>query len=157
VVPDLGSNGDAEGLRLSELVVVPPGGFACGTAETVPAVNQQQPPWELLQFLDERLGPGADPRRERGQIGHGPTPLVFHRAVAFDRSGRPQPAGGIHGRLLVNGRTRASAPVPAAGELADRVGAAAQLLGVMGEWLEAGDRIITGSVVQAARSRRLTL
>jgi hypothetical protein len=156
VVPDLGSNGDAEGLRLSELVVVPPGGFACGMAETVPAVNQQQPPWELLKFLDERLGPGADPRRERGQIGHGPTPLVFHRAVAFGPF-RPAPAGWrIRGRLLVNGRTRASAPVPAAGELADRVGAAARLLGVMGERLEAGDRIITGSVVQAARSRRLT-
>lgn len=35
-----------------------------------------------------------------------------------------------------------------ADNIADRVGAAARLLGAMGERLQAGDRIITGSVVQ---------
>jgi 2-keto-4-pentenoate hydratase len=75
---------------------------------------------------------------------------VFHRAVAFGPFQPARPADGIRGRLLVNGRTRASAPVPAADELAGRVQAAARLLGAMGERLEAGDRIITGSVVQVA-------
>jgi 2-keto-4-pentenoate hydratase len=73
---------------------------------------------------------------------------VFHRAVAFGPFQPASPVGGILGRLLVNGRTRALAP--AAGELAGRVCAAARLLGAMGERLEAGDRIITGSVVQVA-------
>jgi 2-keto-4-pentenoate hydratase len=75
---------------------------------------------------------------------------IFHRAVAFGPFQPARPAGGIRGRLLVNGRTRASAAVPPADELAGRVQAAARLLGAMGERLEAGDRIITGSVVQVA-------
>jgi 2-keto-4-pentenoate hydratase len=75
---------------------------------------------------------------------------IFHRAVAFGPFQPARPAGKIRGRLLVNGRTRASASAPPADELTGRIKAAARLLGAMGERLEAGDRIITGSVVQVA-------
>ena len=71
---------------------------------------------------------------------------VFHRAVAFSPFQPTPPAGRIQGRLIVNSRVQASAWV--ADNIADRVGAAARLLGAMGERLQAGDRIITGSVVQ---------
>jgi hypothetical protein len=56
---------------------------------------------------------------------------VFHRTVTFGPFQPAQPAGGIQGRLLVNGRTRTSALAPAAEELAGRVGAAARLLGAI--------------------------
>jgi 2-keto-4-pentenoate hydratase len=52
----------------------------------------------------------------------------------------------INGRLLVNGRERARAT--ASGDvlpLVDRVG---ELLEAVGERLSAGDRLITGSIVQ---------
>jgi 2-keto-4-pentenoate hydratase len=71
---------------------------------------------------------------------------VYHRAVAFGPFRPDLPPGPVHGRLVVNGRVLAAAP--AAADLADRVRAAARLLGAMGERLQAGDRIITGSVVQ---------
>ena len=71
---------------------------------------------------------------------------VFHRAVAFGPFRPAQPAGGIRGRLLVNGQPRASAAT--ADDLAGRLAAAARLLGAMGERLEAGAQIITGLVVQ---------
>ena len=73
---------------------------------------------------------------------------VFHRAVAFSPFQPTSPAARIQGRLIVNSRVEASAPVAA--DVIDRVGAVARLLGAMGEPLQAGDRIITGSVVQVA-------
>lgn len=71
---------------------------------------------------------------------------VFHRAVAFGPFRPVLPAEEVDGRLVVNGQVVASAA--AANDLADRVCAAARLLGAMGERLQPGDRIITGSVVQ---------
>lgn len=70
---------------------------------------------------------------------------IFHRAVAFGRSLPSLPAG-AEGKLIVNGQTRASAH--AAEDLVDRICAAARLLAVVDERLQAGDRIITGSIVQ---------
>jgi 2-keto-4-pentenoate hydratase len=70
---------------------------------------------------------------------------VFHRGVAFGPF-RPTLPEGIDGRLVVNGHVQASSA--AASDPADRVRAAARLLGAMGEQLQPGDRIITGSVVQ---------
>jgi 2-keto-4-pentenoate hydratase len=71
---------------------------------------------------------------------------VFHLAVAFGPFQPPPALEGVRAGLVVNGRLLASAPV--AGDVAGRVGAAGRLLRAMGERLEAGDRVITGSVVQ---------
>jgi 2-keto-4-pentenoate hydratase len=92
-----------------------------------------------LEIVDLR---GADGGAEAVIAGN-----VFHRAVAFGAFESAMPEG-AHGRLVVNGQVRASAPAPA--EVADRVCAAARLLGAVGERLRAGDRLITGSVVQVA-------
>jgi 2-keto-4-pentenoate hydratase len=73
---------------------------------------------------------------------------VFHRAVAFGPFRPTRPCGVIEARLVINGRVAASAV--AANDLADRVRAAARVLGAMGERLKAGDRLITGAVVQVA-------
>jgi 2-keto-4-pentenoate hydratase len=71
---------------------------------------------------------------------------VFHRAVVLAGGVEALPHAGVEGRLIVNGEVRASAPAPT--DLADRVLVVAHLLDAMGERLRAGDRIITGSVVQ---------
>ena len=71
---------------------------------------------------------------------------IWHRAFALGRLDRPPPAKGAEGRLMVNGEVRASAPLPH--DLTDLVQGAATLLGAVGERLQAGDSLITGSVVQ---------
>ena len=71
---------------------------------------------------------------------------VFHRAVTFGEFHREMPPGKTEGRLVVHGQVRASAPVEV--DVAARVRAVARLLEAMGEQLRAGDRLITGSVVQ---------
>jgi 2-keto-4-pentenoate hydratase len=71
---------------------------------------------------------------------------VFHRAFALGSPRPALPAARVEARLIVNGRVRASAHAPS--DVTDRVAAAAQVLGAMGEQLRAGDQIITGSVVQ---------
>jgi 2-keto-4-pentenoate hydratase/catechol 2,3-dioxygenase-like lactoylglutathione lyase family enzyme len=73
---------------------------------------------------------------------------VFHRAFALGPSRPSLPAGGVQARLLVNGESRAEAASDA--EFAELVRVVARLLGALGERLQAGDRIITGSVVQVA-------
>jgi 2-keto-4-pentenoate hydratase len=87
-----------------------------------------------------------------GDAPNGPEAVVaanvFHRAVAFGRFHRELPAGHLEGRLVVNGRVCATAPVDV--DVAARVRAAARLLEAMGERLRSGDRLITGSVVQVA-------
>jgi 2-keto-4-pentenoate hydratase len=70
---------------------------------------------------------------------------VFHRAVAFGPSRSSLPVDG-EARLVVDGAVRAAGP--AAPDLAARVCAAARLLSTVGEELHAGDRVITGSIVQ---------
>ena len=52
----------------------------------------------------------------------------------------------VEGRLVVNGEVRAEDR--AAGGYGELVRSVAALLGAMGEGLRAGDRLITGSVVQ---------
>jgi Fumarylacetoacetate (FAA) hydrolase family len=71
---------------------------------------------------------------------------VFHRAVAFGRLDDELPAEGIHARLLVNGELRDEAR--SADDFAERVRRAARVLEAVGERLEPGDLVITGSVVQ---------
>jgi 2-keto-4-pentenoate hydratase len=71
---------------------------------------------------------------------------VWHRAFVLAGGVEALPWEGVEGRLIVNGEVRASAPAPT--DFADRVLVVARLLGAMGERLQAGDRIITGSVVQ---------
>jgi 2-keto-4-pentenoate hydratase len=71
---------------------------------------------------------------------------VWHRAVVLAGGGETLTV--VEGRLIVNGEVRASAAAPA--DVVDRVLVVARLLGAMGERLQAGDRIITGSVVQVA-------
>ena len=68
---------------------------------------------------------------------------IFHRAVAFGPLRTEVPASGS---LIVNGDVRARAPVA---ELEERMREAADVLAAVGERFELGDRVITGSVVQA--------
>jgi 2-keto-4-pentenoate hydratase len=56
------------------------------------------------------------------------------------------PRDGLAGRLLVRGRVRASGRV--AHDVAEKVSSAACLLAAVGERLQAGDLIITGSIAQ---------
>lgn len=70
---------------------------------------------------------------------------VFHRAVAFGAVHSSPPADLVV-KLAVNGEVRAAARWP--DDLGDRIAAAAELLDPVGERLRAGDRIITGSIVQ---------
>lgn len=74
---------------------------------------------------------------------------VWHRAVVLAGGGAT--LAGVEGRLLVDGEVRARAAAPA--DVADRVLVVARLLGALGERLQAGDRIITGSVVQVPVAR----
>jgi 2-keto-4-pentenoate hydratase len=84
---------------------------------------------------------------------HGPAEAIvasniFHRAVAFSPFRAELPDASVEGRLIVNETVRATAW--ASTDLTDRVRAAARVLGALGERLQAGDRLITGSVVQVA-------
>ena len=71
---------------------------------------------------------------------------IFHRAVAFSPMVPKLPADELIATLIVNGDTRASARV--AKGFADDVSTAARLLRAVGEGLEPGDLVITGSIVQ---------
>jgi 2-keto-4-pentenoate hydratase len=71
---------------------------------------------------------------------------VFHRAVAFGSLDRPPPPPGAQARLIVNDEPRAAAAMDRDfGRLVETVG---ELLAELGERLQPGDRLITGSVVQ---------
>ncbi len=70
---------------------------------------------------------------------------VFHRGVAFGKLEKKLDTD-LEAKLIVNGDVRDAAPVP--DDLPDRIRAAAGLLTSVGEQLQAGDRIITGSIVQ---------
>jgi 2-keto-4-pentenoate hydratase len=69
---------------------------------------------------------------------------VFHRAFALGPFQASFPRGG-DARLIVNGDMRDAGPIPS---VADRIHAAATTLAAMGERVEPGDCMITGSVVQ---------
>jgi 2-keto-4-pentenoate hydratase len=70
---------------------------------------------------------------------------VFHRGVAFGPA-TPKPRGDVHGSVVVNGNVEASGAGPE--DLVDRIAAAARILAAVGERIEAGDRLLTGSIVQ---------
>ena len=122
---------------------------------------------ELALEIGRDVAPGADDDEARAAVtGYGaaleivdladasapPESIVaqnvFHRAVAFGAFHGERPAGGTAARLIVGGQTRASASVDI--DVAARVRAVARVLGAIGEHLRAGDRVITGSVVQVA-------
>jgi 2-keto-4-pentenoate hydratase len=69
---------------------------------------------------------------------------VFHRAFALGPFQASFPRGG-DARLIVNGDMRDAGPIPS---VADRIHAAATTLAAMGERVEPGNCMITGSVVQ---------
>ena len=72
---------------------------------------------------------------------------VFHRAFVLGRLDRGLPLDGeFDGQLIVNGEVRAEAA--ASRDFAELVRSVASLLGAVGEDLQAGDRLITGAVVQ---------
>jgi 2-keto-4-pentenoate hydratase len=71
---------------------------------------------------------------------------VWHRAFALGTLDRPPPAKAAEGRLIVNGDVRDAAPLSR--DFIDLVQVVATLLGAVGERLQAGDSLITGSVVQ---------
>jgi 2-keto-4-pentenoate hydratase len=71
---------------------------------------------------------------------------VFHRAVAFGPIHPELPTHPIETRLVVNGHMRASATDKS--DAGPKIQIAARLVSAMGEELRAGDRIITGSIVQ---------
>jgi 2-keto-4-pentenoate hydratase len=71
---------------------------------------------------------------------------VWHRAFALGSPHKWMPSTGVEATLLVNGRPRARAR--SAADIGERVHSVVRLLGAIGERLEAGDWIITGSVVQ---------
>ena len=73
---------------------------------------------------------------------------VYHRAFALGPLDRPWPPAGVDGKLIVNGEPRGLGA--AVQNHADLVCSVAALLGAMGERLEAGDRMIMGSIVQVA-------
>lgn len=70
---------------------------------------------------------------------------VFHRAVTFGPLFADLPEGG-EARLVVDGEVVSAALIDV--PVADRVLAVARVLEPLGERLEPGDRIITGSIVQ---------
>ena len=120
---------------------------------------------EVALVLDRDLEPDADAVSARqaiaayaaalelvdlGNATDGPEAVIatniFHRAVAFGPVRRGMPESGVDGRLIVGGTIRASAPVSI--DFAARLCAAARVLDTAGQRLRAGDRVITGSVVQ---------
>jgi len=76
---------------------------------------------------------------------------VFHLAHALGPMRAAPPPGEVGARLIVSGEERAwGTATPGVGEL---VGAVAVLLSAVGERLQAGDRLITGSIVQVPVER----
>ena len=73
---------------------------------------------------------------------------VFHRAFAFGPVQPSLPSAALEGRLVVNGAIRCSAAAPRG--FAHLICSVARVLQAVGARLYAGDRLITGAVVQAS-------
>jgi 2-keto-4-pentenoate hydratase len=71
---------------------------------------------------------------------------VYHRAFALGPLNRSWPLSDVEASLIINGERRASSA--ALQDIAYLVCSVAALLGGMGERLQAGDRMIMGSIVQ---------
>lgn len=104
-----------------------------------------------LEFGDDGAIVGYGPALEIVDLGGSDDPEaivagnVFHRAVAF--GGMHPVSTNVQAALVVNGQVRASGE--AAADLADLVRRAAELLHLISESFMPGDRLITGSIVQA--------
>jgi hypothetical protein len=96
-----------------------------------------------LELVD--LDPALD---EPGAIVAG---NVFHRALAMGPLDHGMPPARPEGRLIVNGELRASGTFDE--DLPTVLSRVAGLLETMGERLLAGDRVITGSIVQVPIER----
>jgi 2-keto-4-pentenoate hydratase len=92
-----------------------------------------------LELVDLGAPPPGDPERIVEAN-------IWHRAFALGPLDHAAPAEHATGRLIVNGEVRAAAPIGQ--DYAGTVQTVAKLLGAVGEELKAGDRLITGSVVQ---------
>jgi hypothetical protein len=73
---------------------------------------------------------------------------VDHRAFAFGPVDGSWPVAGVDASLIINGECTASGA--AVQDIADLVCSVAAILGFMGERLQAGDRMIMGSIVQVS-------
>ena len=89
----------------------------------------------------------VDPASERQDVQTILAGNVFHRGVVLGPSRPAFPAEGVHAAILVNGEERAAADAP--DDFAEVVEVTARLLAAAGEQLQAGDRIIAGSVTVA--------
>jgi hypothetical protein len=114
--------------------------------------------WKLGLGEGERIGPGpvighltSATQLQPDTVFHGGGAVALHAdaeiALELDRD-RAWPAEGLVATLLVGGEPRASGSP--ARDSADLVRSVAGLLDAMGERLEAGDRLIMGSIVQVA-------
>lgn len=97
-----------------------------------------------LELLDLGAPPPGDPERIVATN-------IWHRAFALDPLDRPAPPDGAQGRLLIDGEVCAGGPL--AKDCPGLVQATANLLGAVGERLQAGDCLITGSIVQVPIGR----
>jgi 2-keto-4-pentenoate hydratase len=74
---------------------------------------------------------------------------VFHRGVVFGPHRQDAAVGGIVAKIAVSGEERESAPAEV--DLAETIRLVADLLAACGERLEAGDRIIAGTLTRPVR------
>lgn len=93
--------------------------------------------WPALEIVD--LAPRA------GEPDSVVADNVFHLAVTFGETPIPLESG-QHVTVYVNGEAQGSAPWPK--DIPDRLVSAATVVAALGERLRAGERIITGSIVQ---------
>jgi 2-keto-4-pentenoate hydratase len=93
-----------------------------------------------LELVDLGAPPPGDPERIVATN-------IWHRAFALGPLDHRLPPPGVEGRLIVEGVVRESAPISK--DFPKLIQAVARLLGAVGERLNVGDRLITGSIVQA--------
>lgn len=91
----------------------------------------------------------ADIDRPLEDVGHMVATNIFHRAVAIGPSAQLSSADGIQAVLTVNGEQVASADAGAT-DLGAIIALVDETLRAAGESLQAGDRIIAGSLTQPA-------
>ena len=109
-------------------------------------VEPDAAPDEALAAI-ESLGPAielVDLPAPPDDVGEALAGNVFHRAVVLGPARQDAAVGGIEAHVRVNGEERDSAPAEV--DLAATIALVADLLGSVGERLEAGDTIICGSL-----------
>jgi 2-keto-4-pentenoate hydratase len=101
--------------------------------EALAAIESLGPAIELIDM------PGPPGDLEEALAGN-----VFHRGVVFGPHRQDAAVGGIVATIRVSGEERESAPAEL--DLADTIRLVADLLAACGERLQAGDRIIAGTL-----------